>query len=115
MSENLYTLIRSRVADPAKTFIETGEGRIFSYADAFALAERFAGTLASLGVQPGDRVAVQVDKSAEALILYLGVVAAGAVYLPLNIGYTLTELEYFIGDAEPRVVVCRPSVEKDLG
>jgi malonyl-CoA/methylmalonyl-CoA synthetase len=115
MSENLYTLIRSRVADPAKTFIETGEGRIFSYADAFALAERFAGTLASLGVQPGDRVAVQVDKSAEALILYLGVVAAGAVYLPLNIGYTLTELEYFIGDAEPRVVVCRPSVEKELG
>lgn len=115
MSKNLYTLIRSRVADPAKTFIETGEGRIFSYADAFALAERFAGTLTALGVQPGDRVAVQVDKSAEALILYLGVVAAGAVYLPLNIGYTLTELEYFIGDAEPRVVVCRPSVEKDLG
>ncbi|WP_341915744.1 malonyl-CoA synthase [Ferrovibrio terrae] len=114
MSENLYTLIRSRVADPAKTFIETGEGRVFSYADAFSLAERFAGTLTALGVQPGDRVAVQVDKSAEALILYLGVVAAGAVYLPLNIGYTLTELEYFIGDAEPRVVVCRPSVEKDL-
>ncbi|MCW0234582.1 MAG: malonyl-CoA synthase [Ferrovibrio sp.] len=114
MSENLYTLIRSRVADPAKTFIETGDGRIFSYADTFALAERFAGLLAGLGVQPGDRVAVQVDKSAEALILYLGVVAAGAVYLPLNIGYTLTELEYFIGDAEPRVVVCRPAVEKDL-
>lgn len=114
MSENLYTLIRSRVADPAKTFIETGDGRIFSYADTFALAERFAGLLAGLGVQPGDRVAVQVDKSAEALILYLGVVAAGAVYLPLNIGYTLTELEYFIGDAEPRVVVCRPTVEKDM-
>lgn len=114
MSENLYTLIRSRVADPSKTFIETGDGRVFSYADTFALAERFAGMLAGLGVQPGDRVAVQVDKSAEALILYLGVVAAGAVYLPLNIGYTLTELEYFIGDAEPRVVVCRPSVEKDL-
>src|SRR3546814_18604390 len=62
-----------------------------------------------MGVQPGDRVAVQVDKSAEALILYLGVIAAGGVYLPLNVGYTLTELEYFIGDAEPRVVVCRPS------
>ncbi|QDO95889.1 malonyl-CoA synthase [Ferrovibrio terrae] len=115
MSENLYTLIRSSIADPAKIFIETGDGRTFSYADTFALAERFAGLLVGLGVQPGDRVAVQVDKSAEALIFYLGVVAAGGVYLPLNVGYTLTELEYFIGDAEPRVVVCRPNAEKDLG
>ncbi|WP_298725809.1 malonyl-CoA synthase [uncultured Ferrovibrio sp.] len=114
MSDNLYTLIRSRIADPAKTFIETGDGRIFTYQDTFALAQRFANALVELGVQPGDRVAVQVDKSAEALILYLGVIAAGAIYLPLNVGYTLTELEYFIGDAEPRVVVCRPSVEKDL-
>ncbi|HEX6957272.1 MAG TPA: malonyl-CoA synthase [Ferrovibrio sp.] len=114
MSDNLYTLIRSRIQDPAKTFIETGEGRVFSYADTFALAQRFANALVALGVQPGDRVAVQVDKSPEALILYLGVIAAGAIYLPLNVGYTLAELEYFIGDAEPRVVVCRPSVEKDL-
>jgi malonyl-CoA/methylmalonyl-CoA synthetase len=114
MTQNLYSLIRARVTDPSKTFIETGEGRIFSYADTFALAGRIANTLVSLGLQPGDRVAVQVDKSAEALILYLGVVAAGGVYLPLNVGYTLTELEYFIGDAEPRIVVCRPSVEKDM-
>ncbi|WP_341703468.1 malonyl-CoA synthase [Ferrovibrio sp.] len=114
MSDSLYTLIRSRIADPGRRFIETGEGRVFTYGDAFALAGRFANTLQALGVQPGDRVAVQVDKSAEALILYLGVIAAGAVYLPLNAGYTLTELEYFIGDAEPRVVVCRPAAEKEL-
>lgn len=114
MTQNLYSLIRARVTDPSKTFIETGEGRIFSYADTFALAARIANTLVGLGLQPGDRVAVQVDKSAEALILYLGVVAAGGVYLPLNVGYTLAELEYFIGDAEPRIVVCRPSVEKDM-
>src|SRR5690606_13280914 len=114
MSDNLVTLIRSRISDPQKTFIETGEGRIFSYADTFALAGRFANLLVASGVQPGDRVAVQVDKSPEALILYLGVVAAGAIYLPLNAGYTLAELEYFIGDAEPRVVVCRPSVETEL-
>ncbi len=114
MSDNLYSLIHARIAEPAKTFIETGDGRRFSYADTFDLAGRFANALVALGVQPGDRVAVQVDKSAEALILYLGVVAAGAVYLPLNIGYTLAELEYFIGDAEPRVVVCRPSVAAEL-
>lgn len=114
MSDNLVTLIRSRISDPQKTFIETGDGRVFTYADTFALAGRFANLLVASGVQPGDRVAVQVDKSPEGLILYLGVVAAGAIYLPLNAGYTLAELEYFIGDAEPRVVVCRPSAEKDL-
>lgn len=114
MSENLFSLIRARVTDPAKTFIETGDGRTFSYAETFALAGKMANALTALGLQPGDRVAVQVDKSAEALILYLGVVAAGGVYLPLNVGYTLAELEYFIGDSEPRVVVCRPAVEKDM-
>jgi len=113
-NHNLCQLIRDRVADPARTFIETGDGRVFTYGDTFALAGRFANALQGLGLQPGDRVAVQVDKSAEALILYLAVVAAGGVYLPLNIGYTKAELEYFIGDAEPRVVVCRPAAKADL-
>src|SRR5690606_41271784 len=114
MSDNLVTLIRSRIADPSKTVLQSGDRRIFTYGDTFAMAGRFANMLVGLGVQPGDRVAVQVDKSPEALILYLGVVAAGAIYLPLNSGYTLAELENFIGDAEPRVVVCRPSVETEL-
>ena len=60
-------------------------------------------------VKPGDRVAVQVEKSVPALILYLATVRAGAVFLPLNTAYTLNELDYFIGDAEPSLVVCDPS------
>ncbi len=115
MNHNLVSLVQARVSDPSKTFIEADDGRIFNYADAFKLASRFANTLVRLGVQPGDRVAVQLDKSPEALILYLGVVAAGGVYLPLNVGYTLAELEYFIGDAEPRVVVGRPKGAEELG
>ena len=59
-------------------------------------------------MKPGDRVAVQVEKSIAALVLYLATVRAGAVYLPLNTAYTLAELEYFIGDAEPTLVVCDP-------
>ena len=114
MNQNLVSLIRNRVADPARVFLETEQGRVFTYADAFALANRFANTLVKLGLQPGDRVAVQVEKSAEALILYLGVVAAGGIYLPLNVGYTLAELEYFIGDAEPRIVVGRPESHAGL-
>ena len=56
-------------------------------------------------MKPGDRVAAQVEKSTEALFLYLGCVRAGAVFLPLNTAYTPAEVEYFIGDAEPALVV----------
>ena len=71
-----------------------------------ALSGRIANLLVERGVEPGDRVAVQTEKSAEAIVLYLACIRAGAVYLPLNTAYTLTELDYFIGDAEPKVVVC---------
>ncbi len=64
-----------------------------------------------LGVKPGDRVAAQVEKSAEALMLYLGSLRAGAVYLPLNTAYTAGEIRYFLGDAEPTLFVCRPELE----
>ena len=69
---------------------------------------RVANALAALGVGPGDRVAVQVEKSVEALMLYLGTIRSGAVYLPLNTAYTSAELSYFLGDAEPALAVCRP-------
>lgn len=69
---------------------------------------RYAHALASLGVSPGDRVLVQVEKSEEALLLYLAVLRTGAIFLPLNTAYTVSELEYFIQDAEPKVIVCAP-------
>jgi malonyl-CoA/methylmalonyl-CoA synthetase len=68
-----------------------------------------AGALAALGVVPGDRVAAQIEKSPEGLMLYLGAIRAGAVFLPLNTAYTTAELDYFLRDAEPRVVVCDPA------
>lgn len=82
-----------------------------SFQALFARAEQYAGALVSLGVMPGDRVAVQVEKTIEAIELYLGTVMAGAVFLPLNTAYTTDEIAYFIGDATPRVVVCDPAKE----
>ncbi len=73
---------------------------------------RYAGLLVSLGVQPGDRVAVQVRKSPQALFLYLGCLRAGAVYLPLNDAYQRFEIDYFLGDATPRLFVCRPQIRE---
>ncbi|MCW1844100.1 malonate--CoA ligase [Prosthecomicrobium hirschii] len=106
---NLATQIRRLGAPAAKTFIETGDGRRITYADLWATTARIANHLVALGLKPGDRVAVQVEKSPEALMLYLATIRAGGVFLPLNTAYTLAELEYFIGDAEPAIVVCRPA------
>ncbi|WP_406856037.1 malonyl-CoA synthase [Alsobacter sp. KACC 23698] len=115
MSDNLFALVRQRIGTPGKLFIETSDGRRFTYADMLDLSARLAHVLTSRGVQTGDRVAVQVEKSAEAIMLYLACLRAGAVYLPLNTAYTLAELEYFIGDAEPRMVVASPRNGAALG
>jgi malonyl-CoA/methylmalonyl-CoA synthetase len=109
MNANLFArLCRRFPADPARVFIERPDGSQLSYGDAVAASGRMAAALAGLGVRPGDRVAAQVAKSPEALLLYLGALRAGAVYLPLNPGYTAAEIEYLLGDAEPRLVVCAP-------
>jgi malonyl-CoA/methylmalonyl-CoA synthetase len=86
-----------------------------SYADLIARAGQMANVLISRGVKVGDRVAAQTEKSVPGLVLYLATVRAGAVYLPLNTAYTLNELEYFIGDAEPSLVVCDPSRAEGIG
>ncbi len=109
MSANLFSRLFDGLDDPAKLAIETADGGRISYGDLVARACRVANVLIDRGVAPGDRVAAQTEKSVEALVLYLATVRAGAVYLPLNTAYTLHELEYFIGDAEPKLVVCDPS------
>jgi malonyl-CoA/methylmalonyl-CoA synthetase len=112
MSDNLYDLFRSRFpADRTRPFIETETGRVYSYADLEAVSGRYARLLSALGVRKGDRVAVQVEKSPEAIFLYLACLRAGAIYLPLNTAYTRHEIEYFVTDAEPSVIVCRPGQE----
>jgi malonyl-CoA/methylmalonyl-CoA synthetase len=104
VSNHLFDAIRSAAPGDAP-FIRIDSTGTWTYDDALALSGRIAGAMDTLGVRPGDRVAVQVEKSAEALILYLACLRSGAVYLPLNTAYTLAELDYFIGDAEPRLVV----------
>ena len=109
MTANLFDILQSGIADPDATAIETAAGERISYGDLVARTGRMANTLVSLGVGPGDRVAAQVEKSVEAIILYLATVRAGAVFLPLNTGYTPAEMDYFIGDATPAVLVCDPA------
>jgi malonyl-CoA/methylmalonyl-CoA synthetase len=112
---NLFSRLFDGLDDPSRLAIETQDGAHISYGDLIAKAGQMANVLVARGVKPGDRVAVQVEKSVANIVLYLGTVRAGAVYLPLNTAYTLNELDYFIGDAEPSLVVCDPSKAEGLG
>ena len=71
--------------------------------------------LQQLGVKKGDRVVVQVDKSIEAVLLYLACLRAGAIYIPLNTAYTPAEVGYFLGDSTPQLFVCTPAKKAELG
>ena len=113
MSNHLVSGLLGAI-DPGRPFIEASDGSVLTHAGFAALAGRFAGALERSGVKPGDRVAVQVEKSVAALALYLGCVRVGAVFLPLNTAYTRTELDYFIADAEPRLLVVDPSRQAGL-
>ncbi len=115
MNQNLYSLLSSRFPqDLSRPFIETPEGRIYSYDDLVEISGRFAQVLSELGVVKGDRVAAQVEKSPEAIFLYLACLRIGAIYLPLNTAYKESEVAYFLGDAEPKAVVCRPASEEAM-
>ena len=77
-------------------------------------ASRYANALNALGVEHGDRVTVQVEKSIANVLLYLAVIKAGAVYQPLNTAYTAAEVSYFVEDAEPKLIVCDPSRQAEM-
>ncbi len=108
MNANLYALLRDHFAENGEQpcILHPG-GTVIHYDDLDAMAARIAHVLINAGCERGDRVAAQVDKCWQALALYLGCLRAGLVYLPLNTAYQ-SELEYFFGDAEPRVIVCSP-------
>ncbi len=91
--------------DPDAVFIRCDDGREFTYGAFWALAGRLAQALLAAGAKPGERVAVQVEKSVEAVALFYACARSGLVFLPLNSAYTPNEIAYFIGDAEPAIFV----------
>ncbi len=106
---NLYELLEKGFPkDKSSCAIETHDGLYYSWDDLEKATSKMANLLASLNLPQGSRVAVQVEKSPEALFLYLATLKAGLVYLPLNTAYQAAEIEYFLGNAEPAVVVCSP-------
>ena len=107
MNGNLYERLCAQ-ADSARPFARQAGSGLISYGALQARSAQYANALLDLGLASGDRVLVQTDKSVEMIMLYLGALRAGAVFVPLNTAYTIAELEYYIGDAQPRIVVCAP-------
>jgi malonyl-CoA/methylmalonyl-CoA synthetase len=106
---NLYAIFRARFpADLDNCWLETSHGLYYSWRDLERGSAKIANLFASLNLPAGARIAAQVEKSPEALMLYLATVRAGFVYLPLNTAYRAGEMAYFIENASPSVVVCSP-------
>ena len=102
--------IESAARDQAdRLFLRTALGRQISYAALRSQSGRFADALGRRGVVPGDRVAAQVDKSPEAVLLYIACLRMGAVFVPINVTNTPNEVEYFLRDSQPRIAVIRPA------
>lgn len=106
----LYDALFKIHTDNPSTFLHLEDGTALSYSAFIGNVAKLANTVTALGAKPGDRVLAQVNKSAEALALYAACVQSGSIFIPLNTAYTSKEVEYFISDAQPSVVVCDPQV-----
>ncbi|MFN3458899.1 MAG: AMP-binding protein, partial [Novosphingobium sp.] len=107
----LSLFLRKCSQNPQAPFLIAPDGAVLSYGGAYARAAQLAHTFRASGVKPGDRIAVQVEKSQTALLTWLASLLAGAVYLPLNTAYTIGEVRYFLSDAQPALLLCRSEDE----
>jgi malonyl-CoA/methylmalonyl-CoA synthetase len=114
MPNPLFDALFARLQQRQTRLLILPDSREISGAAFFALIARTANALRAAGVQPGDRVAVQIAKSPEALAVYAATVSIGAVFLPLNTAYTPDELDYFLGNATPRVFLADPAKAEAL-
>lgn len=108
MANTLYDALFAPHEGKTTPFLHMPDGAVISHAAFLETVGRMSNALKSLNVDPGDRVAVHVEKSAQALALYAACVKSGVVFLPLNTGYTPAELAYFVDDSKPALFVCDP-------
>ena len=108
-SANLFSALRAAFPSSLDAIaVETDGGLLYTWRDLERATAKMANLLQSLDLPAGSRIAVQVEKSVEAMVLYLATLRAGYVFLPLNSAYQSAEIAYFIGNAEPAVMVCSP-------
>ena len=114
MANPLYDALFAPHHGKSTPFLIAPDGKVTSHDDFLKQAARLAHALMAMGLQPGDRLAVQVEKTEAALALYAAAVQSGVVFLPLNSAYTVDELRYFIEDSQAGLVVCDQRMEGEL-
>ncbi|MFN3147647.1 MAG: malonate--CoA ligase [Paracoccaceae bacterium] len=114
MTNPLYDELFGRHRDSDRTFLHLPDGGTLSFRAFLDMAAQFANALGAAGLDPGDRLAVQVEKSAEALAVYAAAAQTGVIFLPLNTAYTADEVDYFVGNSGARLVLCDPAAEARL-
>jgi malonyl-CoA/methylmalonyl-CoA synthetase len=108
-SANLYSLFSNKFPSQADAlFLDGIDGRQLHYGELNQHTGRMLSLMKKLGINKGDRIVVQVEKSAEAVLLYLTCLRAGVIYIPLNTAYTANEVEFFLTDSAPKLFVCMP-------
>lgn len=107
MANPLYDTLFGRHSGNSAAFLYLKDGSVWTYTDYLNRAAQIAHVITNAGLVPGDRVAVQVEKSAEALAVYAACVQTGTIFLPLNTAYTPSEVSYFFNDADAGLIVCR--------
>lgn len=113
MNGNTFDLFRSHWAvAPDREFLVPSTGPSLTYRQVDERSGQFAAALRARNVTPGDRVVVQIDKSTEAVAIYLACLRIGAIYVPLNTSYTDAEVEYFVEDAQPQVTIRRSNLDQ---
>lgn len=114
MSNILYDALFASHRQSAAPLLIMADGRVISYRSFLDTVARFSHVIAGAGLEPGDRLAVQIAKSPEALAIYAACVQTGVIFLPLNTAYTAREIDYFVGDATPRLLLCDSGAMESL-
>ncbi len=114
MANPLYDTLFGRHAGKSSVFLHLPDATTLTHDDFLRMAARFSHAITGLGLEPGDRLAAQIDKSPEALAVYAACAQTGVVFLPLNTGYTATELDYFIGNSGAKLVLATDRASEAL-
>ena len=114
VNNNLYAYFaKNFLKYPKRDFLSSDHGSI-KFENIHEETGLYVAMFSNMGISKGDRVVVQVEKSIEAVLLYLACLRYGAIYIPLNTAYTKEELRYFLSDSMPELFVCDPQKENSM-
>ena len=112
---NLYLTYREGFPQDLKSpFLEYPDGSLITYEELEEQSSQYANGFSDLGLQPGDRVSVQVDKSPEVIFIYLACLRSNLIFHPLNTAYKESELSFFLDDAKPSIFICQKEIYENI-